>query len=158
MSFVKKQFSLETEVLVEKFLEDTKYYLEIEASRFPWLEDHIDEEYFVKDLELYIKENQRKYQYKEKQKPFIEKQKQYAKEQRKKAQEFKMSKEPPSKAQISYFNALCKKHKIEKKCEPEKLSKLDLRNAIDELLKISETEEKEKNLNRLNEIISTDKD
>lgn len=149
-SFVKKDFGEITEKLAEKFIEDQKYYLEINSTRFPFLEDFIDEPEFSKDLRLYIKECQKKYEYKEKQKPLYEKQKAYMKEQRKKIQEVKMDKELPTKKQLSYYKKLCEKYNIKSKINIETASKLDLRNAIDEILRQQEISDREFVLNRLN--------
>lgn len=151
-SFVKKDFDETSEKLTEKFIEDQKYYLEINSTRFPWIEEFLDEPEFKEQLELYIKECQKKFKYQEKQKPLYEKQKAYMKEQRKKAQETKMSKEPPTKAQLSYYKKLCKKFKIENPIDVENASKLSLRDAIDEILKHEEISNREFVLSKLNKI------
>ena len=52
---------------------------------------------------------------------------------RKQAQEFKMSKDAPTKKQLYYYEKICKKYNIAQK-ETENLSRLDLRNMIDEIL------------------------
>ncbi len=83
-SFVKKDFDKAAEELANKFIEDQKYYLEINSTRFPWIEEFIDEQEFKEQLELYIKECRKKFKYKQKQKPLYEKQKAYMKEQGKK--------------------------------------------------------------------------
>jgi len=134
-SFVKKAFEKPTEKLAEKFVEDQKYYLEINSSRFPWIDEYLDEPEFLAHLELYIKECQKKCKYKESQKPLYEKQKAYLKEKRKEIRENNMAKEPPTKAQVSYYKSLCRKGKIENPLNTENSSKLDLRNAIDGILK-----------------------
>lgn len=151
-SFVKKDFEETTDKLAEKFIEDQKYYLEIDSTRFPYLAEFIDEPEFFKDLKLFIKENQRKYKYKEAQKPLYEKQKAYMKEQRKIIKEKQMSKEPPTKAQVSYYKALCRKYKIESSLDMEHASKLDLRDAIDEILKKVEASDREFVLQKLDNI------
>jgi hypothetical protein len=155
-SFVKKHFHKETREIMDLFLEDERYYLEINSSRFPWLSEYIENEEFLRDLELYVKENRKKCLYKEKQKPFYEKQKAYAKEQRKKIQESKMAKQPPTKAQLSYYKALCKKHKIDTPFDPETASKLDLKNAISLILEKTGNAEKEEILNQLEEIAKSE--
>jgi|GEM_PF-934604 len=152
-SFVKKHFSKESSEIADQFIQEEKYYLNINSSRFPWLEEYIENEEFLKELELYVKENQKKCLYKEKQKPLYEKQKVYAKEQRKKIQEFKMSKQPPTKAQISYYKSLCKKHGINNHLDPENFSKLDLRNAISKILDESEQTTKEELLSHLKKVL-----
>ena len=118
---------------LNKFIEDEKYYLELNASRFPFLADVIDDSQFLKDTEDYIKECIKYYEYKEKQRPVIEAQKEFEKKKRKFLQEVKMSKEAPTKKQLYYYDRLCKKYSVEKK-KAEELSKLDLRNEIERIL------------------------
>ena len=156
-SYVKKDFDEATEVLAEKFIEDQKHYLEINSTRFPYLAEFIDEPEFSKELELYIKECKQKYKYQEKQKPMYEKQKAYMKEQRKKVQESKMAKDFPTRAQISYYKKLCQKFTIEKPLDIKNASKLDLRDAIDKILKHEEIADREFVLEKLNKIAKTDK-
>ena len=127
------KFSLSAEEILDKFLEDEKYYLELGASRFPFLEDVIEERDFLKDTEMYIKECIKYYEYKEKQRPIIEANKEFERKKRKFLQEVKMSKEEPTKKQLYYYDRLCKKYSIEKK-DVKKLSKLDLRNEIESIL------------------------
>jgi len=118
--------------IFNKFIEDEKYYLEINASRFPFLSDVIDDEQFLKDTEDYIKECIKYYEYKEKQKPIIEANKEFEKKKRKFLQEVKMSKEAPTKKQLYYYDKLCKKYCVDKKDVGE-LSKLDLKNEIERI-------------------------
>lgn len=147
--YTKKFYGSDVDEILEEFLEEEEYYLELGSSRHPWLEDCLDEEEFVKDVKLYIKDQIKKCDYKEKQKPYIEKQKVQQKKQRKNAQEFKMSKEPPTKAQLKYYNALCKKYK-QQAMDIETASKLDLRDAIDSLLNMNA--DKQQNLDKIDEI------
>ena len=121
------------DAIMNKFIEDEKYYLELNASRFPFLGNMIDNSQFLKDTEDYIKECIKYYEYKEKQRPIIEAQKEFEKKKRKFLQEVKMSKEAPTKKQLYYYDRLCKKYSIEKK-NVEKLSKLDLRDEIERIL------------------------
>lgn len=132
-ALVKQNLGLTCSEILDKFIEDEKYYLELETSRFPFLKDVIDSENFLKDTELYIFECKKYYEYKEKQKPLIEKQKEFEKKKRKFLQEVKMSKEEPTKKQLYYYDKLCKRYSIEKK-EIENLSKLDLRDEIERIL------------------------
>ena len=129
---------------MDKFLEDEKYYLELKASRFPFLEEFIDDNIFLKDTEDYIKECIKYYQYKEKQRPIIEANREFEKKKRKFLQEVKMSKEKPTKKQLYYYDRLCKKYSIEKK-DVNELSKLDLRDEIEKIL--NEHSEDYKNIN-----------
>ena len=130
---VKQNLGLSYKEILEKFLEDERYYLELNASRFPFLSEYIDDNEFIKDTEDYIKECIRYYEYKEKQRPIIEANREFEKKKRKFLQEVKMSKEKPTKKQLYYYDRLCKKYSIEK-MDVEELSKLDLRNEIERIL------------------------
>lgn len=132
-ALVKQNLGLTCSEIVDKFIEDEKYYLELNASRFPFLADFIDETDFINDTEAYIKECIKYYEYKEKQRPIIEANKEFEKKKRKFLQEVKMSKEAPTKKQLYYYDRLCKKYSIEKK-DVEELSKLDLRDEIERIL------------------------
>ena len=83
--------------ILDKFIEDEKYYLELKTSRFPFLDSFVDDKFFLKDTEAYISECKKYYLYKESQRPFIEKQKEFEKKKRKFLQAVKMSKEEPTK-------------------------------------------------------------
>ena len=52
------------EDILNKFVEDEKYYLKLNVSRFPFLADLIDDNQFLKDTEDYIKECIKYYEYK----------------------------------------------------------------------------------------------
>lgn len=126
-SFVKKNFG--TNNLLENFLDDEKYYIEIEASRLYFIKDYLEDEKFLKELKFYFDECLRYYEYQQKLEPLKQAQKEFAKEQRKKSREFKMSREVPTKRQLSYYKSLCEKYELEQ-IPLENTSKLDLRNAI----------------------------
>lgn len=143
-ALVKQNLNLSASDILDKFLEDEKYYLELKASRFPFLEEFIDDNIFLKDTEDYIKECIKYYQYKEKQRPIIEANREFEKKKRKFLQEVKMSKEKPTKKQLYYYDRLCKKYSIEKK-DVNELSKLDLRDEIEKIL--NEHSEDYKNIN-----------
>ena len=132
-ALVKQNLNLTCSEILDKFIEDEKYYLELNTSSFPFLGYYIDNEEFVKDTSAFIKECKKFYEYKETQRPFIEKQKEYEKKKRKFLQEVKMSKEEPTKKQLYYYDKLCKKYNLEKK-NVEELSKLDLRDEIERIL------------------------
>ena len=132
-ALVKQNLDLACSEILDKFIEDEKYYLELNSSRFPFLQDYINDDKFLKDLDLYIRECKKYYEYKEAQRPYIEKQKEFEKQKRKFLQEVKMSKEIPTKKQIYYYDKLCKKYGIQKK-DVEFLSKLDLRDEIESIL------------------------
>lgn len=132
-ALVKQNLVLTTEELFRKFVDDEKYYLELNASRFPFLAEIIDEDSFGQDTIAYIKECVKYYTYKEKQKPIIQAQKEFEKKKRKFLQEVKMSKEEPTKKQIYYYERLCKKYSLDQK-DAKSLSKLDLRDEIERIL------------------------
>ena len=132
-ALVKQNLDLTCSEILDKFIEDEKYYLELNTSRYPFLCDVIDDPNFLKDTESYIKECLKYYNFKESQRPFIEKQKEFEKQKRKFLQEVKMSKEEPTKKQLYYYDKLCKRYSIDKK-DVENLSKLDLRNEIERIL------------------------
>ena len=71
-ALVKQNTELACSEILDKFIEDEKYYLELKASRFPFLEDVIDDADFLRDTEDYIKECKKYYEYREKQRPIIE--------------------------------------------------------------------------------------
>ena len=130
-ALVKKSPEAGVDEILEKFIEDEKYYLEINASRFEFLGEIIDDEQFLKDTELYLKECRKYYDYKKKQEPIIQANKEFEKKKRKFLQEVKMSSEAPTKKQLYYYERLCKKYNIEKK---ELTSKLEARNEIDRII------------------------
>lgn len=132
-ALTKKLPDLDSNELLTKFIDDERYYLEINSSRFEFLKDFLDNEQFVSELKLYIKKCKKYYEYKKSQAPIIQAQKEFDKKKRKFLQGVKMSKELPTKKQISYYKSLCKRYNIEKK-DTNELSKLDLKNAIEEIL------------------------
>ncbi len=132
-ALVKKSPDFCVEKLLEKFIEDEEYYFKINNPHFEFLKDYLYEDNFKKETLLYLTECRKYYDYKESQKPLIEKQKQFEKEKRAFLQEVKMSKEPPTKKQLYYYDRLCKKYSIEKK-ETSDLSKLDLKKMIGEII------------------------
>ena len=132
-ALVKQSLDMDINDLFNKFLEDEMYYQEINASRFPFLKDILDDETFKSDSLLYIKECKKYYEYKKAQAPLIEKQKEFEKKKRKFLQEVKMSKEVPTKKQLYYYDRLCKKYNIEK-LNVEELSRLDLKREIGKII------------------------
>jgi len=132
-ALVKKSPGSSAEEILNKFIKDEKYYLEINASRFEFLSDCIDNEQFLSGTLLYIKECLKYYEYKKRQEPIIQANKEFEKRKRKFLQEVKMSKEAPTKKQLYYYDRLCKKYSIEKK-DVKELSKLDLRNEIEKII------------------------
>lgn len=135
-ALVKKSPELSTDKIMEKFIEDEKYYLEINSSRFEFLENLLDNEQFLKDTEKYLKECKKYYDYKKSQEPIIQAQKAFEKKKREFLREVKMSKETPTKKQLYYYEKLCKKYNLEKK---ELTSKLEARDEIDKIIKEHDT-------------------
>lgn len=130
-ALVKKSPELNADEVLERFIEDERYYLEINSSRFEFIADVIDDDRFIKDTLLFIKECRKYYDYKKKQEPIIQAQKEFEKKKRKFLQEIKMGKEEPTKKQLYYYEKLCKKYGLEKK---ELSSKLEARDEIDKIL------------------------
>ncbi len=135
-ALVKKSMDLSVEEIWESFAADEKYYLELNCSRFEFLGDIIDNDEFKSDTIKYLKECNKYYAYKEKQRPILEANKEYEKKKRKFLQEVKMSKEPPTKKQLYYYERLRKKYGLEKL---ELASKLEARNEIDRIIKEHDT-------------------
>ena len=130
-ALVKKTPELSVGEILDKFLDDERYYLDINASRFEFIADILDNEQFLADTKLYLKECRKYYDYKKKQEPIIQAQKEFEKRKRKFLQEVKMGKQPPTKKQLYYYEKLCKKYNIEKR---ELTSKLDARDEIDKII------------------------
>lgn len=125
--------NVELEVILQKFIDDERYYFEINSPHFEFLKDFLDDEKFISEVKLYIKECKKYYDYKKSQAPLIQAQKEFEKKKRKFLQEVKMSKELPTKKQLYYWEKLCKRYNIEKK-DTGGLSKLDLKNLINGIL------------------------
>lgn len=138
-ALVKNALESKTSSILQNFIDDEKYYQEINASRFGFLKDLLNDEKFVSEAELYIKECKKYYEYKKQQEPLRKAQKEFNKKKRKFLQEVKMSKELPTKKQISYYNSLCKRYSIDKR-ETKTLSKLDLRDLINGILNEHQTD------------------
>ena len=119
--------------LFDKFVEDEEYYLQVKASRFPFLAEVLYDDKFREDTILYLKECKKYYDYKKSQAPLIAKQKEFEKQKRKFLQDVKMSKEAPTKKQLYYYDRLCKKYNIEK-LDVEELSRLDLKREIGKII------------------------
>ena len=132
-SFVKQHLDLTVDEVYDDFSEEQEYYLKVNASRFPFLENYLTDDTFIAETKDFIFACKRYYDYKKSQAPLIEKQKEYDKKKRKFLQEVKMSKEPPTKKQLYYYERLCKKYNIEKK-NVEEMSKLDMRNEIERII------------------------
>lgn len=130
-ALVKKSPDLSVDEIMQKFIDDEKYYLEINNSRFEFLEDLLNDKQFLSDTDRYLKECRKYYDYKKSQEPIIRAQKEFEKKKRAFLHEVKMSKEPPTKKQLYYYDKLCKKYSLEKK---ELSSKLEARDEIDKII------------------------
>ena len=130
-ALVKKSPQMSVEDIYDKFVEDERYYLEINNPHFEFLVDYLDSDKFMEESILYLKECRKYYDYKKKQEPIIQAQKEFEKKKREFLKEVKMSKEAPTKKQLYYYDRLCKKYNIEKK---ELTSKLEARDEIDKIL------------------------
>jgi len=133
-ALVKKNPDNSTDILLEKFLEDEGYYISQGSSRFEFLAETIDDERFLKETRLFIKECVKYYDYKKSQEPLVQAQKAYEKEKRAFLRDLKQKNEPPTKKQLSYYKSLCKKYNIEMMSE-EDMSKFSLKEAISGMLK-----------------------
>lgn len=131
-AYVKKCINLKVSEIFDKFIEDEKYYQELNCSKFEFLKDVMFEDWFKKDTEKYIHECKKYYEYKESQRPIIEANKAYEKQKREFLKKVKMSKESPTKKQLYYYDKLCKKYGLEKK---ELTSKLEAMEEIDKIIK-----------------------
>jgi len=132
-SYFKKFSNLSIEELCYKFLEDEKYYLDINNPHFEFMKDFLEDEVFFKDLKKFF--NFCEYEKKQFEliQPYINKQKELMKIARKKASDYKMSKLKPTKKQLNYYDKITKAHNIEKR-DIENATRLDVRNWIMEIL------------------------
>ena len=132
-ALVKKSPDFCVSEIFNKFIEDEDYYFKINNPHFEFLQEILFDENFQKETLLYIEDCKKYYNYKDLQKPLIEAQKRFDKEKKNYLKQIKMSKEPPTKKQLYYYDSLCKKYNIEKK-EINNLSRLDLKQLISEIL------------------------
>ena len=128
-----KKFNLTSEELAYKFLEDEKYYIDIQNPHFEFVKEYFEDDRFFKELKKFFDFCVWEKRQKELMEPYLDKQKEIAKQQRKRAQEFKMSKLKPTKKQLMYYDKITKAHNVEKK-DTQNASRLDLRNWIMEIL------------------------
>lgn len=132
-AFVKKMPEFGVDEIWQKFYDDEKYYLEMNASRFEFLCDIIDEEDFCNDTILFIRECKKYFDYKKSQEPVIQAQKAFEKQKREFLKELKMKSEKPTKKQLYYYDALCKKYGIKKE-NIDELSRFDLKERISRII------------------------
>ncbi len=132
-ALVKQNMNLSVDEIYDKFVEDERYYQELNVSKFEFLSEMLDEDQFCYDTKLYLKECKKYYEYKQSQAPIIEANKEFEKKKRKFLQEVKMSKETPTKKQLYYYEKLCKRYNIDS-INVEEASRLDLKNEIERIL------------------------
>ncbi len=136
-AYVKKSPNVDIEKLLDSFLEDERYYLEINNPHFEFMEEFLEDEDFRHEALSFMRECRKYYDYKKAQEPLIQAQKAYEKRKREFLKEVKMSHELPTKKQLYYYERLCKKYNIEKK---ELSSKLEARDEIDKIINEHEKE------------------
>ena len=76
-ALVKKSPQFSVEDILDKFLEDEKYYLEINNPHFEFLQNYLDDNKFLDETLLYLEECRKYYDYKKKQEPLIQAQKEF---------------------------------------------------------------------------------
>ncbi len=131
-ALVKKCQNLTEKEIFDKFIDDEKYYFELNCSKFEFLKDILFEDWFKKDTEKFIHECKKYYDYKKSQRPIIEANKAFEKQKREFLKKLKMANDHPTKKQLYYYDKLCKKYDIEKK---ELVSKLEAMEEIDKIIK-----------------------
>ena len=142
---VKTSDGLSVDELVNKFVEEQEYYLKLNACRFPFVEQYLGDDTFLSETRDYIEACKKYYEYKKSQEPLKAKQKEFEKKKREFLKEVKMSKQPPTKKQLYYYERLCKKYNIEQK-DVTQMSRLDIRDELDKI--INEHSGDCKNINR----------
>ena len=130
-ALVKKSSNLSVEDIFYKFLDDERYYFEINNPHFEFLKDYLEDEQFFSDTQLYLRECRKYYDYKKKQEPIIQTQKEYEKKKREFLREVKMKNEDNTKKKLYYYERLCEKYNIEKK---ELSSKFEAKNEIERII------------------------
>lgn len=147
-ALVKKSPEKSVDEILENFIEDEKYYSQINASRFSFLEKILDEDNFLIDTRKFLAECRKYYDYKKSQEPIIMAQKEFEKRKRKFLQQVKMQHEKPTKKQLYYYDKLCKKYGLDKK-NTENLSKFDLKEEISQIIEEhNEDSRNSKNIDR----------
>lgn len=139
-TFVKKNENLSTDDIIDKFYEDEIYYKNMNNPHFEFVLGYFSNDDFLKDLKIYINSIFNELKQKERLKPILEKHKQLQKEQKKKFLDYKMSKMPPTKKQLFFYDKITKTHNIKKK-DTTNASRLDIKNWIMEI--IEENEQKD---------------
>ena len=132
-ALVKKMSELSVNEIWQKFYDDEKYYLEINCSRFEFVEQKLDDDEFYTESLKYLTECRKYFDYKKAQQPLIDAQKEFEKQKRAFLKDVKMQHEKPTKRQLYYYDRLCKKYGLEKE-NTEELSKFDLKERISKVI------------------------
>ena len=128
-AFVKKNPDMRPDEIFQKFYDDEKYYLEMNSSRFEFLDGLLDDEEFTKDTLKYIQACIEYFENKKRQEPVIQAQKEYEKKKREFLKQVKMQHEKPTQKQLYYYDILCKKYGLEKE-NTDEMSKFDIKEKI----------------------------
>lgn len=140
--FTKKHAEYSVDDIWNKFSEEQNYLTKINRQIFTWLNNFWDKPNFEKSVKFIINAEKQKISVKEKNKIYYNQHKDQINIAKNKAKLWRQSKEKPTKKQIAYYNALCKKSGIQTgdlSC----LSKLDLIKMISELTDNKKTENDE---------------
>ncbi len=137
-ALVKKTPDKSPQEILENFIEDEKYYLELNVSKFEFLSEILYEDWFQNDTLRYLKECRKYYDYKKSQEPYIQAQKAYDKKKREFLREVKMKHEKPTKKQIYYYGKLCEKYHLEKE-NVDEMSKFDIKEKISSIIEAHDT-------------------
>ncbi|MGN0015252.1 MAG: hypothetical protein ACI37T_07545 [Candidatus Gastranaerophilaceae bacterium] len=130
--FTKKYAKYSVDDIWNKFSEEQNYLEENNHQVFTWLNNFWDKPNFEKSVKFIINTEKQKISIREKNKIYYNQHKEKINAWKNKARQWKQSKEKPTKKQIAYYIALCKK--IGKQTgDLSCLSKLDLVNMIAEL-------------------------
>ena len=82
---------------------------------------------------MFIRECKKYFDYKKSQEPVIQAQKAFEKQKREFLKELKMKSEQPTKKQLYYYDALCKRYGVEKE-NTDELSRFDLKERISRII------------------------
>ena len=131
--FTKKYSEYSVDNIWNKFTEEQNYLHDINHEKFVWINNFGNNEEFEKSVKFIINTEKQKIFIREKNKIYYNQHKDSIKAWKNKIKQWRQSKEKPTKKQIAYYNALCKKSGIKKADNLSCLSKLDLVNMITEL-------------------------
>ncbi|MBR1616843.1 hypothetical protein IJ670_01695 [bacterium] len=132
-SYFKKFQEKSKDEIIQKFLDDEKYYIDMNNPHFEFVGEYFNSDVFYRDIKKYFVFLDFEQKQKAQMEPYLQKKKEQEKLLRKKAQEFKMSKLKPTQKQIKYYEKLSKAHNVELK-DINTASRLDLRNWIMEII------------------------